>query len=191
MENDDAIRDWFCREVLPLERSLAHFIRRNWRVADDVADLTHDIYEQLIAAAERQGIPLNTRQYVFAAARNHLINRAKRARIVSFELVADLETVANDVDMFEAERALDARAALHHFQAGLDKLSPRIREIVSLRKIEGLNVKETMARLGIGKDAVNHQLAMGMKALADHMLGGTGKIERRKYPARGAKEIEP
>lgn len=182
--NDDAdMREWFCREVLPLEGSLLRFIRRSWPVADDALDLVHDVYELAIGGA-RTGLPRNTRQYLFIVARNHLINRAKRARIVSFELVADLETVPVAVDMFETERQLHARDALRHVQAGIDKLSPRVREIVLMRKVEGLDVKETSERLGIGADAVNHQLAMGMKALADHMLGGAGKIVRRKYPAR-------
>ena len=190
MVEDEAIRTWFCEEVLPLERSLAHFIRRNWRVADDVMDLTHDVYGLAIAGA-RNGLPLKTRQYLFTVARNHLINRAKRARIVSFELVADLETVPREIDLFEAERHLDAREALRRMEAGLAKLSPRVRTIVCLRKIDGMDVKETAERLGIGKDAVNRQLAMGMKALADHMLGGHGKIVRRKYSSGHRRKAKP
>ena len=180
MVDDEVIEDWFCREVLPLERSLTHFIRRNWRVAEDVIDLRHDVYELAITGAQRV-LPMQTRQYLFTVARNHLINQAKRARIVSFDLVADLETIDRDIDMFEAERHLDARDALRQVLAGLEKLSPRVREIVRLRKIDGLTVKETAERLGIGKDAVNHQVMMGMKALADHMLGGTGRIVRKRF----------
>ncbi|WP_243445218.1 RNA polymerase sigma factor [Sphingosinicella ginsenosidimutans] len=134
---------------------------------------------------------MDTRAFLFTIARNHLINRAKRARIVSFDLVVDLETVRRDVDLFEAERLLDAREMLRRTQAGLAKLSPRVREIVELRKIEGLSAKETADRLGIGKDAVNHQLSMGMRALADFMLGGPGRIVRRRYAARRNGEREP
>jgi RNA polymerase sigma factor (sigma-70 family) len=180
MVDDEAIEDWFCREVLPLERALTHFIRRNWRVADDVVDLRQDVYQLAIAGA-RNGLPGNTRQFLFTVARNHVINSAKRARIVSFDLVADLETVRLDVGMFEAERHLESREALRRVIAGLEKLSPRVRQVVELRKIEGLSIKETAERLGIGRDAVNHQLLMGMKALADHMLGGSGKVVRRRY----------
>lgn len=79
---------------------------------------------------------------------------------------------------------MSARDALRRVQEGLDKLSPRVREIVSLRKIDGLNVQETADQLGIGKDAVNHQVMMGMKALADHMLGGSGRIIRQKFRRR-------
>lgn len=187
MVDDEAIEDWFCREVLPLERSLTHFIRRNWRVADDVIDLRHDVYELAIIGAQR-GLPMQTRQYLFTVARNHLINQAKRARIVSFDLIADLETIDRDIDMFETERHLDARDALRQVLVGLEKLSPRVREIVQLRKIDGLTVKETSERLGIGKDAVNHQVMMGMKALADHMLGGAGRIVRKRFVRGRSKE---
>jgi len=189
MVDDDLIEDWFCREVLPLERALTHFIRRNWRVADDVIDLRHDVYQLAISGA-RNGLPAETRRFLFTVARNHLINSAKRARIVSFDLVADLETVRRDVDMFEAERHLEARDALRRVLSGLEKLSPRVREVVELRKIDGLSIKETAERLGIGKDAVNHQLLMGMKALADHMLGGAGRVVRRRY-GRGRKGGRP
>lgn len=180
MVDDDILEAWFCREVLPLERALTHFIRRNWRVADDVNDLRHDVYELAIAGARRE-LPTNARGFVFTVARNHLINCAKRAQIVSFDLVADLESVDREVDMFAAERHLNAREALRRVQEGLDGLSPRVREIVRLRKLEGLNVQETADKLGIGKDAVNHQVMMGMKALADYMLGGSGKVVRPKF----------
>ena len=184
MSDDAALQQWFVREVLPLEPSLAAFFRRNWSSpSDDVVDLTHDVYELVLAGA-RYGVPHNVRGYVFTVARNYLINRAKRARIVSFEQIADLESLADGTHAFEPEGHLLARDALRRVQTGIDKLSPRIREIVVLRKVEGLDVQQTSERLGIGKDAVNHQLAMGMKALADHMLGGAGKVVRRRYAAR-------
>jgi RNA polymerase sigma factor (sigma-70 family) len=183
MIDDEAIDDWFCREVLPLERSLTHFIRRNWRVADDVIDLRHDVYELALAGA-RNGLPTSTRSYVYAIARNHLINSAKRSRIVSFDLVADLEEVTHDIDLFAEERHLTARDTLRQVQVGMEQLSPRVREIVHLRKFEGLDTRETADRLGIGVDAVKQQLRMGMQALADFMLGGSGKIIRPQFKRR-------
>lgn len=183
MVDDDDLEAWFCREVLPLEPALSHFIRRNWRVADDVIDLRHDIYELAIASA-RKGLPPQTRPFLFTIARHHLINRARRAKIVSFELVADLEAVEHEPDMLTAERHVMARDALRRAQEGIDRLSPRVKQIVLLRKVEGLNTRETADHLGIGIDAVERQLAMGMKALADFMLGGTGKIVRQRFLRR-------
>jgi RNA polymerase sigma-70 factor (ECF subfamily) len=167
------IRDWFRSEVLPLERPLTSFIRHNWRVEDDVIDLRHDVYELAIAGARCLGQAL-ARAYVFAIARNHLINRAKRARIVSFELVADLEQVETDMGSFDQERHLAAREALRRVEEGLATLSPRVRQIVKLRKIYGFNTQETADQLGIGNDAVRKQTSMGMRALTEYILGAEG-----------------
>lgn len=182
MLDDAVVEAWFCENVLPLEKSLTRFIRRNWRVEEEVYDLRHDVYELAIAGA-RRGLPDNTRAYVFAVARNHLINQARRARVVSFDLVADLDATADQMDVLAMERQLSAREELRRFQLGLDQLSPRIREVVMLRKIEGLSTRETAIQMNIGVDAVKKQLAMGMKALADFMTGGTGRIVRPPSPS--------
>lgn len=180
---DAEIRDWFRREVLPLERQLTHFIRRNWRVEDEVIDLRHDVYELAIMGA-RNGLPLATRPYLFVIARNHLINRSKRARIVSFELVADLELPDHALGTFDPEGQLSAREALRRVQEGLARLTPRVRQIVQLRKIYGLNTRETAEQLGIGSDAVRKQTSIGMRALTDHMLGREDNANVRPAAAR-------
>jgi RNA polymerase sigma factor (sigma-70 family) len=181
MIDDASLNAWFCREVLPLEPALTRFLQRNWRVADDVIDLRQETYVQTLNGA-RQALPLHARHYVFTVARNLLINRARRARIVSFELVADLEDIERDVDFLATERQLGARDELRRAQAGLDVLPPRCREVVRLRKVEGLTTREAAERLGVGIDTIERQLTMGMRALSDFMLGGTGKVQRPAFP---------
>ena len=177
---------WFCQEVLPLERALTSFIQRNWRVASDVKDLRQDIYERALAGA-RMELPTHTRHYLFTVARNHLINGAKRAQVVSIELVADMTDLELELDDFEMERHLSARDELRRAQLGLDQLPPRCREVVWLRKVEGLTTRETAERLGIGLDTVEKQITQGMRALVDFMLGGNGKIQRRIYRRGGSR----
>ena len=175
MIDDETLNSWFCREVLPLERALTAFIRRNWRVADDVTDIRQDIYQRVLIGASGS-LPGNPTQFVYTVARNHLINSAKRARIVPLTLVADLDTVDRKVDLFAADRHLSAREELRRAQEGLDRLPPRCREVVRLRKVEGLSTREAAERLGVGIETIDRQLAMGMRALNDFMLGGSGKI---------------
>ena len=183
MVDEAKLNEWFCREVLPLERALTSFIRHNWRVAEDVKDLRQDIYERALSGA-RAGIPTHTRSYLFTVARNHLINGAKRGQIVSFELVADMSSLELDFDNFGTERQLNAREELRRTQHGLDQLPPRCREVVWLRKVEGLSTRETAERLGVGVDTVEKQITQGMRALVDFMLGGNGKIRRPSFGRR-------
>ena len=184
---DDAILNaWFCREVLPLERALMHFIRRNWRVVADVADLRQEIYERALAGA-RETLPHHARSYVFVIARNHLVSRARRAAIVSFELVADLESFDVETDFGATDRQLNARDELRRAQAGLERLPARCREVVRLRKVEGLSTREVAERMGIGIDAVERQTTLGMRALTDFMLGGSGRIVRLPAVSRAGR----
>ncbi len=183
MIEDADLNAWFCGQVLPLEGALTRFIQRNWRTEDDIVELRQDVYEKALNGA-RAALPGNTKAYLFAIARNHLINSAVRARIVSFDLIADLENVEPAIDVFAADRLMDARDQLRRAHAGINALPPRCREVVRLRKVEGLSTREAAERLGVGIHTIERQLTMGMRALVDFMLGGTGKIEREVRSSR-------
>ena len=185
MTDDDVLKRWFVADVLPLERDLERYLARHCRARDDVSDLRQEVYEHAVAAA-RKGLPLNARAFVLTVARNLLIDRARRAKVVSFEQMADLDEL-NIPDLTEADRALSARDELRRAMAGLDQLPPRCREVVRLRRVEGLNIRETAARLGVGHHTVERQLTLGLRALANFMLGGDAKIERNPGVARRRK----
>jgi RNA polymerase sigma factor (sigma-70 family) len=173
------VRAWFCGEILPLEAALSRFLRRNWRNPSEVPDLRQEIYVRLLAGA-RKGLPLQAKAYLFTTARNHLIDAAKRARIISFELVVDLGALPEAMETITPERNVSAREELRRLQEGLDNLPPRCREAVVLRRIEGLSQRETAQRMGVKEDIIERHTLQGMRALIDFMLGGSGKIARRK-----------
>lgn len=177
MVDDEVLRVWFCDQVLPLEAALMTYIRRNWRKHEDVVDLRQEIYERTLIGARRE-IPRNTASYVYKVARNHIINRSMRERIVSIDLVSDVDDIDHSADLFYTERQLDARDELRKAQAGLSLLPTRCREVVQLRKLEGLSTREAAERLGVSVNTIERQLTLGMRALSDYMLGGTGKIRR-------------
>lgn len=187
MIDDQELNSWFVREVLPLERMLTAYVRRNWRVSEDVFELRQDIYENALIGA-RRALPQNTRAFIFTVARNHLINQAKRARIVSIDTVADLDALPREVDMLAAERALSARDELRRAKEGIDKLPPKCREVIILHKVDGLTDREAAETLGVSVETVRRQVKLGMKALIDHMLGGSGKIVRKNYRRRAESE---
>jgi RNA polymerase sigma-70 factor (ECF subfamily) len=177
MVDEATLNRWFATEVLPLERALTGFINCNWRMSADVTDLRQDIYERALTGA-RAGIPVHTRHYLFTVARNHLINQARRGRVVSIELVADTSALEAEPAEFGVEQQLSAREELRRTQRGLEQLPPRCREVIWLRKVEGLSTRETAERLGVTVDTVEKQTTQGMRALVDFMLGGNGKIRR-------------
>lgn len=182
MENSE-LKEWFCREILPLEAGLTKFIRAFWQNEGEVTDIRQDIYESVLTAAAEE-YPSHPKAYAFAIARNLMINRARRNSIVRIELIESIETLPLEPDWLTPYRYADAREELRRVQARLDRLPPRCREVIRLRKVEGLSIREVASRLGISHAAVEQQATYGMRALTDFMLGGEGKISRPKKRLR-------
>ena len=191
MIDDKVLKDWFFREIFPLEAVLTRYLRRNWRDQAEVGDLRQEIYARVYAAA-RERLPLQAKPFLLTAARNHLITTAQRAQVVSIDYVTDLESSTVVADDETPERQFGVREELRRVQAGLERLPPRCRQVVTLRKIEGLSTREAAQRLRVSIDTIEQQMVYGMRALVDFMLGGTGKI-RRKAPAspHDARKGEP
>lgn len=183
MEDAGQVNEWFMREVLPLEPLLMRFFRRNWRNESDLVDLRQELYVRIYESGLK-GLPSQTKPFVFMAARNLLINHVRRARIVSIEAVADLDAMNVAIDMVTPEREVTARDELRQLQIGLNNLPPRCREVVMLRRIEGLSQREVAAQLSVGEDTVEKHMMYGMRALINFMLGGSGKIERKPKGSR-------
>lgn len=164
-----ALDEWFVSEVLPLEGLLVAVIRRHWREADEVADLRQEVFARVYesAAARR---PECAQAFVITTARNLLIDRARRSQVVSFETVADLETLDLPSDDLTPERHASGRQELAIFVKALDALPQRCREVVSLRKLSGLSQRDVAHKMGIAEDTVEKQVAKGMTALAEALL---------------------
>ena len=186
----DALDCWFVEDVLPLEPALMRLLRRYWRRADDVPDLRQEVYMRVYEGAARDGLPSATAAYVFRTARNLLIDQARRARVVSFDLVAELEELPEAPrDEWSPERIAAARAELRLLERALEALPPRCREVVSLRRIDGLSQKDIAARLGIAEGTVEKHVTLGMRALAE-TLAGQGVDIATDWLARTGRRVD-
>jgi RNA polymerase sigma factor (sigma-70 family) len=164
------VEAWFVEEVLPLEASLMRFLQSSCSNPADVADIRQDVYTHVIAAA-RQSIPTRTKSFLFATARNLFIDRVRHERIVSIDTVADLDELGLVADEPSQERTAVARDELRRVRAAIDRLPPKCRETVLLRRVEGLSGRDIALRMGISESAVSHYVDNGMRALANMLFG--------------------
>ena len=164
----EVLADWFVNSVVPLEPMLVRFLIRNWRNRDEVRDLLQEVYVRVYEAAARE-IPRSVKPFLFATARNLMIDRLRQMNVVSIEAVADFEAL-NVIDNTPSpEHQTSVREELRMLQKALDDLPPRCRQIVVLRKIEGLPQREVAKRLGVTEEVVESQVAKATRLLAHAM----------------------
>jgi RNA polymerase sigma-70 factor (ECF subfamily) len=164
------VKQWFIREVLPLEAALMQYLQHNWRNRSDIADLQQEVYLRVYRAAQ-DGLPERPRQFVFATARNLLVDRVRHQTVVPIEAMADLEALETAADNPGPDRVTEARDELRHMQNALDRLPPQCRQVVVLARIEGLSRREIADRMGLAEPTVANYLARGIRILVDILLG--------------------
>jgi len=169
--------DWFLREVLPLEATLMQFLRHNWRDQSDIEDLLHDIYVRVYEAAVKC-VPDNAKAFVFATTRNLLANRVRDRNVVPIEAVADLEVLNTAIETPGADRDVVAREELSRIRDAINRLPPHCRDVVVMRRIEGLSRSETATRLSIAPITVSAYLTEAMNLLSDLYYGETASLRR-------------
>lgn len=189
---DGSLDDWFAREILVHEAALMSFLYRAWPDHGEIHDLRQEAYVRVYEAAARSR-PTAPRAFLFTTARHLVTDRLRRGRVVSIEPVGDPGALNVLMDELSPERRLDAHQILHRLAAAFDRLPPRCREVVWLRRVEELPQKEVAALLGISQKTVEKQVAKGARLMAAHFYGeeqatrpaGDGGPEGGKEHGRG------
>jgi RNA polymerase sigma factor (sigma-70 family) len=180
---------WFATEVLPHEGLLQRYLLRVWRNPSEVADLIQEIYVRVYERA-RDRRPLQPKAFLFATARNLMTDQLRRSRVVSIDTVQEIEDIDAMVDDLSPERRLSARQDLGRLAKAFDLLSDKCREVIWFRRVEGLSQRETANRMGLEEDAIESQLARGIRTLARAVFGADNETESLSSKARIRYESE-
>ncbi|HET9048173.1 MAG TPA: sigma-70 family RNA polymerase sigma factor [Chiayiivirga sp.] len=163
---------WFVHEVLIHESALMHYLRRAWWRADDWPDLRQDVYARVYEAALRER-PRAPRAFLLTTARHLIADRLRRLNVVSIEAMGDRPpSNVYWMDEVSPEQVCGGRQMLRRLSRALEQLPPRCREVIWLRRVEGLAQREVAEHLGITEKTVEKHLAKGMRLLADTVFGG-------------------
>ena len=179
---EQPIDQWFILEVLPLEHLLTGFLQRNWHNEAEISDLRQEAYTRVYEAAQKER-PLQIKAFLFQVTRNLMIDHLRKKNVISLESVTDFEWMNVLDDRPSSEAYVAARQELRLLQAALDELPPRCRQVVLMRKMEGLSQKEVAKRMGITIETVENQVAKGMRLLAQALGDRRGAVtaEARRY----------
>jgi RNA polymerase sigma-70 factor (ECF subfamily) len=107
------------------------------------------------------------RQYALLVARGIIIDHLRHSRVVPISSSGDLELL--DVPELDAnvEERLEFRQEVAAVTAALNEFPKLCREVLILRRIEGLSQKDVARRLGISEKTVEKYMAIGVRLLID------------------------
>src|SRR5262245_55138972 len=160
---------WFVTEILPHEAALMRYLRRVWKAPAEVSDLRQETYVRVYEGAARER-PRSSKTFLFATARNLIIDKLRRERIVSIDYTHDMGALDVSVDELTPERRLNARQELQRLTEAFDSLPETTRAAIWLRRVEGLSQKEAAQSLGIEEGALEGHMSRGLRNLARTLL---------------------
>lgn len=171
------IMDWVGREILPHEAHVRAWLRRTLD-PEELEDVVQQAYAQIAALSDVSHIR-SGRAYFFATARSIVLMRIRRARIVRIDTMAELGQLDVMADQPSPERVATGRSELARVWQLIEGLPERCRQIVTLRKVEGLSQKEVAARMGVSEHIVENDIAKGIKLILSAIAEGDRSAERR------------
>lgn len=167
---DDLLEDWFVREVLSHEAALTRYLTHAWSTRADIPDMRQQIYIKVLEAAEKLR-PTSPRYFLFAVAKNLVADYARKNRIVPIHLLQESEPPDVLLDELSPERRAGSFQQLQRLVEAFERLPDRCREVVWMRKIEGMAQKDIAGRLKIAEGTVEAHLVRGMRLLTQLFFG--------------------
>ncbi len=171
---------WFESEILVHEEVLMRYLARVWPRREDLRDLRQEAYARVYEAA-LQTRPQNAKAFLFSITRYIMIDRLRRERIVSIQTVGDNDFANDLIEEMTPERWAGGQQELVRLAQAFDRLPPRCREVVWMRRVQDISQKDVAEQLRISQKTVEHQVAKGSRLLAQFML--QGNVEGSSIPS--------
>jgi len=168
---------WIEQNLLPYERDVRRWLQRK-RVRDsDIDDIIQEMYAR-IGSLDNLDEIRSPKSYAIQVAHSILLNQSRNANVVAITRDGDLEelTVASPEASPEDEMAF--RDEVNEVIEAIAALPRRTREVLLLRRVEGLSQRETASRLAIAEKTVEKHLARAAFALMEK-FGRGGKSQVR------------
>lgn len=149
-------------------RALARCVARRLGGGEDAEDLLQTAYLRLAEAKARQTIEAPV-PYLVRSAINLGIDHRRRDRWIDRREPVEHRCL----DMADCaplqDEVLAARNRLSLMRKGLDRLTPRTREVFLMHRLDGLKYRVIAARLGISQSAVEKHIAKAVLFLTEWM----------------------
>lgn len=144
-------------------------IRRRTRSAEDAEDLLQNAYLRLFAYRAENEVREPVAFLVQTAARLAVDRYRQNKRFRAEPLESFSANLEDDRPL--QDEVLAVRERLRRVQAGLERLSPRTRQIFVMHKVHEMKLREIATTLGITQSAVEKHIAKAVLFLTEWTEG--------------------
>lgn len=177
---------WFEKEVHAHEASLKSYLRSSFPAVRDVDDVVQDSFlrvwqRQMLRpiTAVTGSVKASVKSFLFQVARRRAIDVLRHERASPFDAVTEIERSAVTEDRTHVSDAVCSQQEFELLLEAIDTLPARCREVLILRKLQGLGSGEVAERLGISDETVHVQMRRGLLRVQE-ILRKRGVIRESK-----------
>lgn len=175
---------WLSRHVLKHEPALRAWLGRRRIAGLEIDDIVQETYARLIAVKQVEGIG-NVKNYMFQTAYSVVVSHVRRAKIVPFETVTDLEQLGSTRDFSPEDQVID-RDELNRLARAIATLPGKVRDVFVLRRVNGLSQRDVARELGLSESTVEKHMSRSIYLLMN-LISNSGNEPSRASRAWGAK----
>jgi len=174
---------WIEKNVLPYEPDIRAWLRTNRVHGLEIDDVIQEMYATIGSLETLEAIR-DPKRYAFQVALSILIHYVRRSKIVSIIPAGNLADLNIASPEANPEQHALIRDDFREIADAIDSLPTRTREVLLMRRVQGLSQRETANRLSIAEKTVEKHLARAGVMLMDRFGRGGKKAARPSILAR-------
>lgn len=140
-------------------KKLLGFIRQRVKTQEEAEDILHDVFANVLAAAQTLDKPIeNVASWVFTAVRNRIIDSYRKKKTDAFSDMLTPAQIDDGIESFEnfiadesysPDTELLRKTIWDEIQKGLAELPPEQREVFEKNEFEGVSFREMSEASGV------------------------------------------
>jgi RNA polymerase sigma-70 factor (ECF subfamily) len=158
--------DWFVNEVHTHGPALRAYLRGQFPAVRDVDDVVQESYLRVWRARLNQPVGFS-KSFLFQVARRVTIDLLRRQRVAPITETSEATFIAVPDQRPDAAEIACTQSEIELLVRAIDAMPARQREVMILRKIDGLSQKEIAQRLGLSELTVQVHVVRGLRRLEE------------------------
>jgi RNA polymerase sigma-70 factor (ECF subfamily) len=168
---------WLARNVLPHEALVRAKLSAISVYGLDIEDVVQEMYARILSAPSLEAIRY-PRQYAIQTAKSIVIDHVRHSRVISITSSGSLDALDTPIQEANTEERLEFQGEILAVADALAQLPVMCREVLILRRMEGLSQRDVAQRLKISEKTVEKHMSNGVRLLIK-IFGRGGKSRAR------------